>query len=112
MNRKVRFGIVGTGTIAHRFAQAIGNVSNAELVAVASRTKENAEKFGNEFDVPVRFESYEEMAKSDVLDAALAASFSSEKDTPDLAQIYAAGGKDAETISVNEYSSMVNKIVF
>lgn len=47
----------------------------------------------------------------DVLDAALAASFSSEKDTPDLAQIYAAGGKDAETISVNEYSSMVNKIV-
>lgn len=70
MNRKVRFGIVGTGTIAHRFAQAIGNVSNAELVAVASRTKENAEKFGNEFNVPVRFESYEEMAKSDVIDAA------------------------------------------
>lgn len=69
-NQKIRFGIVGTGTIAHRFAEAIKNVDNAELVAVASRTKENAEKFGCEFDVPVRFDSYEKMALSDVIDAA------------------------------------------
>lgn len=67
---KIRFGIVGTGTIAHRFAQAIKNVQCAELVAVASRTKENADKFGDEFDIPVRFESYEKMAESDVIDAA------------------------------------------
>ncbi len=40
MNNKIRFGIVGTGTIAHRFAEAIKNVPQAELVAVASRTKE------------------------------------------------------------------------
>ena len=69
-NKKIRFGIVGTGTIAHRFANAIKNVANAELVAVASRTKENAEKFGDEFDIPVRFDSYEKMAQSDVIDAA------------------------------------------
>ncbi len=67
---KIRFGIVGTGTIAHRFANAIKNVENAELVAVASRTKENAEKFGDEFNIPVRFDSYEKMAQSDVIDAA------------------------------------------
>ena len=67
---KIRFGIVGTGTIAHRFANAIKNVSNAELVAVASRTNENAEKFGDEFNIPVRFDSYEKMAQSDVIDAA------------------------------------------
>ncbi|MGN0546586.1 MAG: Gfo/Idh/MocA family protein [Acutalibacteraceae bacterium] len=69
-NKKIRFGIVGTGTIAHRFAEAIKNVDNSELVAVASRTKENAEKFGDEFDIPVRFDSYEKMALSDVIDAA------------------------------------------
>lgn len=69
-NRKIRFGIVGTGTIAHRFAQAVKNVEGAELVAVASRTKENAEKFGDEFDIPVRFDSYEKMALSDAIDAA------------------------------------------
>lgn len=68
--KKLRFGIVGTGTIAHRFANAIKNVKGAELVAVASRTKENAEKFGDEFDIPVRFDSYEKMAESDVIDAA------------------------------------------
>lgn len=68
--KKIRFGIVGTGTIAHRFANAIKNVSGAELVAVASRTKENAENFGNEFGIPLRFDSYEKMAQSDVIDAA------------------------------------------
>ena len=57
---KIRFGIVGTGTIAHRFANAIKNVPCAELAAVASRTIENANKFGDEFDIPVRFGSYEE----------------------------------------------------
>lgn len=67
---KIRFGIVGTGTIAHRFANAIKNVENAELVAVASRTKENAEKFGDEFNIPNRFDSYEKMALSDIIDAA------------------------------------------
>lgn len=68
--KKIRFGIVGTGNIAHRFAEAIKNVSEAELVAVASRAKVTAEKFGDEFDIPVRFDSYEAMAKSDVIDAA------------------------------------------
>ncbi len=67
---KVRIGIVGPGNIAHRFANAIKNVSNAELVAVASRTRENAEKFADEFNIPYRFSSYEEMAKSAVIDAA------------------------------------------
>ena len=70
MNKKIRFGIVGTGSIALRFAEAIKIVDNAELVAVASRTKENAEKFGDEFDIPFRFDGYEKMAQSDMIDAA------------------------------------------
>ncbi len=68
--KKIRFGIVGTGTIAHRFANAIVNVEGAELAAVASRSAENAEKFGDEFNIPNRFDSYEKMAQSDVIDAA------------------------------------------
>ncbi len=68
--KKIRIGIVGPGNIAHRFADAIKNVGNAQLVAVASRTKENADKFGDEFDIPYRFSSYEDMAKSDLVDAA------------------------------------------
>ena len=67
---KIRFGIVGSGNIAHRFADAIQNVPQAELSAIASRTKENAEKFGDEYNIPDRFYSYEDMAKSEVIDVA------------------------------------------
>ncbi len=67
---KLRFGIVGTGNIAHRFAEAIKNVPEAELTAVASRKKETADIFGDEFSVPFRFGSYEEMAASDTIDCA------------------------------------------
>lgn len=67
---KIRFGIVGTGCIAHRFAEAIKNVPQAELAAVASRSEEGAEKFGDEFNIPKRFVGYETMAKSDAIDVA------------------------------------------
>ena len=67
----IRFGIVGTGNIAHRFAEAIRNTKGAVLTAVASRTAAGAEAFGNEFDIPHRFAGYEAMAASDVIDAAL-----------------------------------------
>ncbi len=68
--KKIRFGIVGTGCIAHRFAQAVVNVPGAELAAVASRKAETAEAFGDEFGIPLRFSSYEDMARSDKIDAA------------------------------------------
>ena len=79
--KKLRFGIVGTGNIAHRFAEAIKNVENAQLSAVASRTKENADKFADEFGIEHRFSSYEAMAQSDVIDAAyIAVPHSAHKD--------------------------------
>ncbi len=68
--KKIRFGIVGPGNIAHRFANAIKNVPFAELTAVASRSIDNANKFADEFNIPYRFEGYEKMAQSDVIDAA------------------------------------------
>ncbi len=67
---KVKIGIVGTGNIAHRFANAMKNVENARLVAIASRTQLCAENFGDEFNIPNRFYSYKDMAKSDLIDAA------------------------------------------
>lgn len=67
---KIRFGIVGTGNIAHRFAEAIKNVDEAELAAVASRDITTAEIFGRKFGIKNRFGSYESMAQSDVIDAA------------------------------------------
>ncbi len=48
----------------------------------------------------------------DVIDASLAQRFSSEiGDAPTFAQVYAAGGKNAEEIDANDYSSLVNKLL-
>lgn len=65
----VRFGIVGAGSIARKFAKDISVVPNAELVAVASRTLEKAQIFQNEFNIKHAFGSYLELAESNVVDA-------------------------------------------
>lgn len=41
----LRWGILGTGTIAHTFAQALSAIEAARLVAVGSRSGEAAERF-------------------------------------------------------------------
>lgn len=65
----VRFGIVGAGRIAQKFAQDIQFCEQAELVAVASRSMEKAQMFQQEFDIPYAFGSYDELANSDLIDA-------------------------------------------
>lgn len=69
----IRWGIIGTGGIAHRFAEACKNSEGAQLVAVASRSIDSANAFADEFSIPERFGSYEDMAKSDCIDAAYVA---------------------------------------
>lgn len=44
--KKIRWGILGTGRIAHSFAQDLRFVTNGELVAVGSRTVDSAAAFG------------------------------------------------------------------
>lgn len=65
----VRWGIIGTGNIANKFANAIKNVKNAELVAVASRSEETSKKFAEKYNIPYHFSNYEKMASFDKVDA-------------------------------------------
>jgi predicted dehydrogenase/aryl-alcohol dehydrogenase-like predicted oxidoreductase len=51
MSKKLAWGIIGTGAIARTLANGIGNSRTGRLVAVASRAKETAEKFGADFGV-------------------------------------------------------------
>lgn len=69
MNRQIRWGIAGPGGIANKFAVAIKNVECAELCAVASRSRQRGEAFAEKYGIPKVFESYEEMAESDDIDA-------------------------------------------
>jgi predicted dehydrogenase len=41
---KYKWGVIGTGKIAHTFATALAHCENAELCAVASRTDDKAKK--------------------------------------------------------------------
>jgi len=67
--KKIRWGIVGPGCIANKFATAIKNVDSAELVAVASRTEESGRAFAKKYNIPNVFCGYETLAQSDCVDA-------------------------------------------
>ena len=69
METKIRWGIVGPGKIATKFAADVKLVEDAELTGVASRRLERAKAFADEYNVPHAFGSYEELFKSDVVDA-------------------------------------------
>lgn len=58
---KIRVGIIGAGWIAHKMAQALAPLTNAEVIAIASRSKEKADEFADEYGIEKRFGSYEEL---------------------------------------------------
>lgn len=58
----IRWGILATGSIAAKLAAAINDVEDAKLLAVGSRSQDSADKFGNEWDIPRRYASYEALA--------------------------------------------------
>jgi len=56
---KVNWGILGTGNIARTLAKAINESKTGRLLAVASRTQENADRFGKEFGAERCYGSYQ-----------------------------------------------------
>ena len=62
MCNTVRWGILGSGFIARKMAEALAVLPDARLTAIGSRARDRAEAFGQEFDVPHRFECYEDVA--------------------------------------------------
>ncbi len=67
--KKIKWGILGCGHIAHKFAQSLASMEGGELVACASRTSGRAEAFAKEESVPDFFDSYEAMFAEMDLDA-------------------------------------------
>ena len=65
--KKLKWGILGPGSIARDFAQALNRV-NGEVYAVASRNKERAEKFARENNVKKAYGSYDEIIKDENID--------------------------------------------
>ncbi|HET6428984.1 MAG TPA: Gfo/Idh/MocA family oxidoreductase [Phycisphaerae bacterium] len=69
MAKKIRWGILGPGKIARKFAEGLKSAKDAELAAVGSRSKDRAEEFGVEFGAARCHGSYEALADDPGVDA-------------------------------------------
>lgn len=67
MSVGLNWGIIGTGSIAHKFARGIAASQTGVLLAIGSRTQGAADTFGGTWNVPRRYGSYEALlADNDV----------------------------------------------
>jgi predicted dehydrogenase len=65
---KLRWGILGTGAIAHKFARGILRSEHGDLVAVGSRTAAKARDFAKLYQTPHAHGSYEELLADPTVD--------------------------------------------
>ena len=68
---KVKWGIIGPGKIAHRFADGLKETSSGELIAIASKNEDRRKSFGDDYNINslLRFGTYEEIIQCSKVDA-------------------------------------------
>lgn len=66
---KIRWGIISTGNIAGKFADATTLLPDAELLAVGSRSRESADAFAETYGIPRRYARYEDLVQDPDVDA-------------------------------------------
>ncbi len=68
MSKKIRWGILGAGHIAHSFVGDFKVITNASLVAVAAGEKNRAKIFADTYSLPFHY-NYDELYNSTEVDA-------------------------------------------
>jgi len=64
----IRWGILGTGRIARKFASDLKLVDNCELIAAGSSTAESAAKFRHEIQVKYSYDNYNDLVNNPGVD--------------------------------------------
>lgn len=77
-DKPIGWGILGTGSIAHRFAEDFVHVKDGILLAAGSRSDEKAKAFADRFRIPYRYGSYGALADDRRVDAVYIATPASE----------------------------------
>lgn len=67
-NKKIKWGIIGLGNIAHQFAKDLMLVDEAELVAVASRNLDKAQEFAQNYNCRKAHGSYDAIINDGEID--------------------------------------------
>ncbi|MEN8155626.1 MAG: Gfo/Idh/MocA family oxidoreductase [Bacteroidota bacterium] len=68
MTEKIKWGIVSTGNISGKFAEALQQLDEAELLAVASRDVKTAREFAGRYGISKAYGSYAELAADPEVD--------------------------------------------
>lgn len=66
--KRVKWGILGAGNIAHRFAKSLRNLDDAELYAIAVRNLDKGKLFQSEFDCKIIYTNYEDFLNDPEID--------------------------------------------
>ena len=66
--RTYNWGILGTGNIAHKFAEALLTLDNARILGVGSRSIDTASSFAKDFGIKKVYDSYRELAADPEID--------------------------------------------
>jgi predicted dehydrogenase len=67
--KTINWGIIGLGSIAHKFATDLLTVKGAKLYAVASRHQKKADTFATKYNAIKAYDSYEALAQDPNVDA-------------------------------------------
>ncbi|MCQ2197565.1 MAG: Gfo/Idh/MocA family oxidoreductase [Bacteroidaceae bacterium] len=65
---KIKVGIIGAGWIAHKMAQALAPLKEAEVYAIASRSEYKAREFASTYGIPKAYGSYDELVSDAEVD--------------------------------------------
>ena len=68
MQKKIKWGILGPGRIAHQFVQSLKCINDAEITAVGSRSIERAAEFAKEHGISRSYSSYADLAADPDID--------------------------------------------
>jgi dihydrodiol dehydrogenase / D-xylose 1-dehydrogenase (NADP) len=74
---KIRWGFLGTGYIAQKFAEALEFIPEAELSAIGSRTLASAQEFARQYHVPRVHGSYQALVEDPNVDVVYVATVNS-----------------------------------
>ncbi|WP_046758109.1 Gfo/Idh/MocA family protein [Kordia jejudonensis] len=68
MSKKIHWGIIGLGSIAHKFAADLQRSDSAILHGVASRSMEKATEFASRYNAKKAYDSYEKLVNDPEID--------------------------------------------
>ena len=68
--KKINWGIIGLGNIAHEFSKAFAETNNAKLLAISSKDENKLKKFRQQFNVESKFsfKNYQDLINCEEVD--------------------------------------------